>query len=113
VQQATERPTWAKRLAAKWLGKKMAKHLAKSDPRRTHWSSIAAFVCGLFSLVFFLFFFFSIFASGAAVVFGFIGMERSGKDREHKNRGLALAGLIMGVAAALMLGLFMLAGWFF
>jgi hypothetical protein len=112
IGQAPPQPSWAKRVAAKWLGKKVAKQLAKSDTRRTHWSSIASFVCGLFALVFFLFFFFSLFASAAAIVFGFVGLERSGKDREHKNRGLALAGLIMGVAAALLLGLFLLGGWF-
>jgi hypothetical protein len=42
------------------------------------------------------------------VVFGLIGLERSGKDREFKNRGLALAGVIMGALAAVMTSVLLL-----
>jgi hypothetical protein len=56
------RPSWAERAVAKWLTKKAARRLAKADTRRTHWTTLASFACGLFALCFFYFFFFSVVA---------------------------------------------------
>lgn len=64
--------------------------LAETDNRKIHWASIVAICCGGVA-----------FLTGAfsipAIVFGAIGMSKSGPNKEYKGRGLALAGLVTGI----------------
>ncbi len=64
--------------------------LAETDNRKIHWASIVAICCGGVA-------FLTGIASIPAVVFGAIGLSKSGPNKEYKGRGLALAGMITGL----------------
>jgi hypothetical protein len=64
--------------------------LAETDTRKIHWASIVAICCGGVA-------FLTGIASIPAVIFGAIGLSKSGPNKEYKGRGLALAGLITGI----------------
>ena len=64
--------------------------LAETDNRKIHWASIVAICCGGLA---FLTGFFSI----PAIIFGGIGLSKSGPGKEYKGRGLAIAGMVTGI----------------
>jgi hypothetical protein len=76
------------------------------DDRKFHWSAWLAFAFGLATL---LLLFFSI----PAIVFGIIGLTKTGPNKEYKGLGLSITGIALGfigvllwviVAAALLAG---------
>ena len=66
-----------------------------NDDRKFHWSTWAAFGCGLAA---FLLLFFSI----PAIVFGIIGIIKAGPKKKYRGSGLAIAGLILGALGLLI-----------
>jgi hypothetical protein len=64
--------------------------LAETDNRKMHWASIVAICCGGVA-------FLTGIAAIPAVVFGAIGLSKSGPNKEYKGRGLALAGMVAGI----------------
>jgi hypothetical protein len=64
--------------------------LSETDNRKIHWASIVAICCGGLA---FLTGFFSI----PAIIFGGIGLSKSGPGKEYKGRGLAIAGMVTGI----------------
>ena len=64
--------------------------LAEADNRKMHWANIVALCCGG---VAFLTGFFSV----PAVVFGAIGLSKSGPTKQFKGRGFAIAGMAAGI----------------
>jgi hypothetical protein len=75
--------------------------LTDTDDRKIHWSSIAsiilagAVILSLFAPAF------AIIPAVPAVIFGFMGMKRSGPNKEFKGRGLAVTGLLIGAAGVI------------
>lgn len=62
---------------------------AKTEKRPVHWANIAALICGV--LVFF-----GGITAIAALVFGIIGINNSGKGTEYSGEGMGIAGVVLG-----------------
>lgn len=67
------------------------------DTRKVHWTNIVSFASGL--LVFTGMFLFSI----PAIIFGIIGIIKSGKRKKFKGQGWAIAGLGLGLLVVALL----------
>lgn len=72
--------------------------LAKSgdgDTRKFHWSSIVALCCGVIA-------FFVGYTGVPAIVFGAIGISKTGPNKKYKGLGFSIAGLAVGALGFLL-----------
>jgi hypothetical protein len=65
------------------------------DDRPFHWSAITALVCGALTLV-------SAFLFLPAIVFGAIGIAKTGPNKQYKGLGMSIAGLGLGALIGLI-----------
>lgn len=75
--------------------------LTDTDDRKIHWSSIASIILAGAVVLSLLAPAFAIIPAVPAVIFGFMGMKKSGPNKEYKGRGLAVTGLLIGAAGVL------------
>jgi hypothetical protein len=75
--------------------------LTDTDNRKIHWSSIASIIFAGAVVLSLLAPAFAIIPAVPAVIFGFMGMKKSGTNKEYKGRGLAVTGLLIGAAGVL------------
>jgi hypothetical protein len=68
--------------------------------------AVAALVCGVLGIVGILFAFFGIVLNVAAIVFATIGRRRAAADPATGGRGMATAGLVLGIAGLSLTTLF-------
>ncbi len=70
------------------------------DERKFHWASVAALICGVLTLI-----------SGItflpAIVFGVIGIIKSGPNKKYKGLGMAIVGLGLGLLIVLIFALYL------
>ena len=69
--------------------------LSDPDTRKFHWASIVALCCGVAAL-------FSGLFSIPALVFGAIGLGKSGPDKPYKGKGFAITGLVIGIVGLVL-----------
>lgn len=107
VEVAKSKQGFKERIMTKVLEKKIAKaqRTGKADDRKTHWGNIAGFATGIAALIDLF-----VFGTGlvlvfaiCAIVFGAIGMKKSGEGKEYAGKGLGIAGFITGIVAAAMM----------
>jgi hypothetical protein len=85
--------SWKERLLEKWILKKANK--IEGEPHRPqHWSSFLSTLLGVGGL-----FIGGIPLGLTAIIFGLIGMSKSGKNKKFSGEGLAIFGFIVGIIA--------------
>ncbi|GMQ56047.1 hypothetical protein AN1V17_04390 [Vallitalea sediminicola] len=59
--------------------------------------SVASMVCGIVGIVFFCFWYLSIILAVLAIIFGAIFLNANKENEDKTGRGMAIAGLILGI----------------
>lgn len=68
--------------------------MSQQQNRRTSGISIAALVCGICGILPYIGFLMSV----LGIIFGAVGISQTGKDPNLGGRGMAIAGLVLGIA---------------
>ena len=78
--------------------------LAESERRTTYWASLTSMILGILAWLMPFLGLAALF-SLLALIFGAMGLGKSGASKEYKGGGMAITGFILGTLAVLILGL--------